>query len=359
MNDIVIIGAGIAGLSAAARLSHHASVTLLESEDTLGYHASSRSAAVFIEEYGNTVVRSLNSASTAYLNTENGGVLSPRGMLVLAKADDKDLFDSEYKSFGMAKISVEDARDKIPILDPNAVRYAAFCDDIYDLDTDLLLQNFRREAQANGATIVTGASVTALSHKSGRWDIITRDHIYHADVLVNAAGAWGDQVAAMAGIPPVGIIPFRRSMARIPAPDGMNVDQWPMMDEVGEAWYAKPDAGHLLVSPAEEHATYPHDAWADDMVLAEGLARYENMVTTPVTRVTANWAGLRSFAPDRALVIGRAPQQPAFFWLAGQGGYGFQTCVAASQLTTDLITGRPPELPPETVKALSPDRFCK
>ena len=359
MNDIVIIGAGIAGISAAARLSHHASVTLLESEDTLGYHASSRSAAVFIEEYGNTVVRSLNSASNAYLNTENGGVLSPRGMLVVAKADDKDLFDSEYKSFGMAEISVEDARDKIPILDPNAVRYAAFRDDIYDLDTDLLLQNFRREAQANGATIVTGASVTALSHKSGRWDIISRNHIYHADVLVNAAGAWGDQVAAMAGIPPVGIIPFRRSMARIPAPDGMNVDQWPMMDEVGEAWYAKPDAGHLLVSPAEEHATYPHDAWADDMVLAEGLARYETMVTTPVTRVTANWAGLRSFAPDRVLVIGRAPQQPAFFWLTGQGGYGFQTCVAASQLTTDLITGRPPELPPETVKALSPDRFCK
>ena len=149
MNDIVIIGAGIAGISAAARLSHHASVTLLESEDMLGYHASSRSAAVFIEEYGNTVVRSLNSASTAYLNTENGGVLSPRGMLVVAKADDKDLFDSEYKFFGMAEISVEDARDKIPILDPNAVRYAAFRDDIYDLDTDLLLQNFRREAQAN------------------------------------------------------------------------------------------------------------------------------------------------------------------------------------------------------------------
>ncbi|MDG2403684.1 MAG: FAD-binding oxidoreductase [Paracoccaceae bacterium] len=359
MNDIVIIGGGIAGLSAAARLSHHASVILLESEDTLGYHASSRSAAVFIEDYGNTAVRSLNSASTTYLHTENAGVLSPRGMLVVAKADDNDLFKSEYKSFGMAEISVEDARGKIPILDPNIVRYAAFRNDIYDLDTDLLLQNFRREAWANGATNVTGASVIALSHTSGRWDIVTGDHIYHADVVVNAAGAWVDQVAAMAGIPPVGIIPFRRSMARIPAPDGMDVSQWPMMDEVGEAWYAKPDAGHLLVSPAEEHATHPHDAWADDMVLAEGLARYEKMVTTPVTQVYANWAGLRSFAPDRALVIGHAPQQPAFFWLAGQGGYGFQTCVAASQLTADLIIGRQPELPPDTVKALSPDRFCK
>lgn len=357
MTDIAIIGGGIAGISAAARLSHHASVTLLEGEDRLGYHASGRSAAAFVEDYGNPVVRSLNSASAAYLRNENGGVLSARGMLLVAKAGDKDLFEREHREFGLSAISVNEARHKIPILDPETVQYAGFREDIYDIDTDLLLQNFRREALKNGAEINIKSQVTALSYGNKRWTITTSIGVFSASILVNAAGAWADPLAQMAGLDPLGITPYRRSMARIPAPAGHDVSRWPFMDEVGEAWYAKPDAGQLIVSPCEEHATHPHDAWADDMILAEGLARYEQMVTAPVARITANWAGLRSFAPDRALVIGRAPQQPAFFWLVGQGGYGFQTCVAASQLTTDLIAGRPSELTTQTRDALSPDRL--
>ena len=357
MTDIAIIGGGIAGISAAARLSHHASVTLFEGEDRLGYHASGRSAAAFVEDYGNSVVRSLNSASATYLRDENGGVLSPRGMLLVAKAGDRDQFEHEHREFGLGTISVIEARHKIPILDPEMVQYAGFREDIYDIDTDLLLQNFRREALKNGAEIHIKSQVTALSYGDQRWTITTPNGVYRATILVNAAGAWADPLAQMAGLDPLSITPYRRSMARIPAPAGHDVSSWPFMDEVGEAWYAKPDAGQLIVSPCEEHATHPHDAWADDMVLAEGLARYEQMVTAPVSRMSANWAGLRSFAPDRALVIGHAPQQPAFFWLVGQGGYGFQTCVAASQLTADLIAGRPSELPNQTRAALSPNRF--
>ena len=161
----------------------------------------------------------------------------------------------------------------------------------------------------------------------------------------------------MAGVRPLGFTPLRRSMARIPAPGGHDVSRWPMIFGAGETWYAKPDAGALIVSPAEEHAMEPHDAWADDMVLAEGLARYEEMVTEPVTRLLANWAGLRTFAPDRVLVIGRDTACPDFFWLAGQGGYGFQTSPAASRLAADLIAGRTPEVASPLVSALSPARF--
>jgi glycine/D-amino acid oxidase-like deaminating enzyme len=176
-------------------------------------------------------------------------------------------------------------------------------------------------------------------------------------MIVNAAGPWVDEVAAMAGVRPLGFTPLRRSMARIPAPGGHDVSRWPMIFGPGEDWYAKPDAGALIVSPAEEDLMAPHDAWADDMVLAEGLARYEAFVTEPVTRLLASWAGLRTFAPDRAMVIGRDPGEPSFLWVAGQGGQGFQSCAAAAQLVADLVAGRAPVLGAATVAALSPARF--
>jgi glycine/D-amino acid oxidase-like deaminating enzyme len=167
-----------------------------------------------------------------------------------------------------------------------------------------------------------------------------------------------DQIAAMAGVRSPGFQPYRRSMARIPAPAGLDVSGWPMMFGPGETWYAKPDAGCVIVSPAEEHPMPPQDAWADDMVLAEGLARYEAVVTEPVTRMIGNWAGLRTFSPDRVLVIGPDPVVPGFFWQAGQGGYGFQSAPGAARLGADLIAGRVPDLDPATVAALSPERFA-
>ncbi|MFM7445936.1 MAG: NAD(P)/FAD-dependent oxidoreductase, partial [Tabrizicola sp.] len=198
----------------------------------------------------------------------------------------------------------------------------------------------------------------ALDQKVGPgWRVTSSVGEFTARIVVNAAGAWVDQVAVMAGVRPLGFTPYRRSMARIPAPGGHDVSKWPMMFGPGEDWYAKPDAGALIVSPAEEDLMEPHDAWADDMVLAEGLARYEEMVTEPVTRLISNWAGLRTFAPDRVLVIGPDVREPSFFWLAGQGGYGFQTSAAASRLAANLIGGRTPELEAALVAQLSPARF--
>ena len=191
----------------------------------------------------------------------------------------------------------------------------------------------------------------------GDWVVTTAAGDFTGRMLVNAAGAWVDQIARMAGVQPLGFTPLRRSMARLPAPGGLDVSRWPMIFGAGESWYAKPDAGALIVSPAEEDPAEPHDAWADDMVLAEGLARYEEFVTEPVTRMISNWAGLRTFAPDRVPVIGRDLREPSFFWLAGQGGYGFQSCPAASRLAADLIGGRGTEIGADLVAALNPARF--
>lgn len=356
--DFLIIGGGIAGISTAARLSHLGSVTLLEAETALGYHTSGRSAAMYEGSYGLPPVVALNRASYTYLSQANGGVLSPRGILLVGRADQRDAFAQDVADMGADVITVAEALTMVPILNPDKVVLAAYDAQASDLDTDLLMQNFAREARGNGAQILTGNRVTRVRRTATGWVVDTAKGSHEARVLVNAAGSWVDQVAEMAGIAPLGFTPMRRSMARIPAPGGHDLRKWPMMMGPGEDWYAKPDAGKLLVSPAEEHPMVPHDAFADDMVLAEGLARYEEMVTEPVTRLEISWAGLRTFAPDRALVIGRSPQDAAFFWVAGQGGYGFQTSPAASQLAADMVAGRAPEIDAAMVAALSPVRFA-
>ena len=220
-----------------------------------------------------------------------------------------------------------------------------------------MVQDFAKAARANGAEIVTGARVSKIEKLGARWMMATEAGDFEGKTLINAAGAWADQVARLAGVKALGIQPYRRSFAQLSAPGGHDMTGWPFVDGVGEAWYAKPSAGKMLVSPSEEDAMDPFDAYADDMVLAEGLARYQEMVTEPVTRPETTWAGLRSFAPDRALVLGRDAAEPEFIWCAGQGGYGFQTAPAASQLLAYVVAGRPSELEPETIKALSPRRF--
>ncbi len=354
--DFLIIGGGIAGISAAARLSASGKVLLLEAEDHLAHHASGRSAALYEPHYGAPPVVGLSLASGDYLRAQQD-VLSPRGLLTLAKADEMALLAQDADSMALTLISVQEACAMVPILNPSMVAGAAMANHASDIDTDLLIQGFARTARGNGAQIRTKARVTAVARVAGGWRVTSQAGQFTGAILVNAAGAWVDGVAAMAGVKTLGFQPYRRSMARIPAPGGYDVAGWPMMFGVGETWYAKPDAGALIVSPAEEYPMPPHDAFADDMVLAEGLARYEAMVSEPVTRLISNWAGLRTFAPDRVLVIGRDLREPSFFWLGGQGGYGFQSSPAASQLACDLITGRESELAPDLVAALSPARF--
>ncbi|NHB75775.1 NAD(P)/FAD-dependent oxidoreductase [Rhodobacter calidifons] len=354
--DFLIIGGGIAGVSAAARMSELGSVILLEAEDTLAHHASGRSAALFEPRYGAPAVVGLSMASEAHFRSLPG-VLSPRGLLLVAKADAEEAFEHDLNGMAFDRISLEEARAIVPILNPETVAMAGYAAHAEDLDTDLVVQGFAREARARSARVLTRARVSAIAKDGAGWRVTCDAGEFTARMIVNAAGAWVDQVAAMAGVRPLGFTPYRRSMARIPAPGGLDVSRWPMLFGPGEDWYAKPDAGALIVSPAEEDLMEPHDAWADDMVLAEGLARYEEMVTEPVTRLLASWAGLRTFSPDRVLVIGPDVREPGFFWLAGQGGYGFQTCPAASRLAADLIGGRTPDIEADLVAALSPSRF--
>jgi len=354
--DFIIIGGGIAGVSAAARLSPLGSVLLLEAEDTLAHHTSGRSAALYEPHYGAAPVVGLSLASRDYFHAQPN-VLSPRGLLTVARVDEMAALQADADDMNLTLITADEACTLIPILNRQVVAGGARADHAWDIDTDLLLQGFAKTARSHGARIVTKARVTAVTKVAGGWRVTSAAGEFTGALLINAAGAWVDEVAVMAGIRPLGFQPNRRSMARIPAPGGHDVSRWPMLFGVGETWYAKPDAGALIVSPAEEHPMPPHDAFADDMVLAEGLARYEAMVTEPVTRLISNWAGLRTFAPDRVLVIGRDVREPAFFWLAGQGGYGFQSSPAASLLAADLIAERPPEIVPDLVAALSPARF--
>lgn len=355
-HDFLIIGGGIAGLSAAAELSALGSVLVLEAEPHVAYHASGRSAAMYEPRYGLAPVVALSEASGPAFRAMPG-MLSDRGLMIVGGPDDAEAMARDIDGFGMRELSIAEARTMVPVLNPETVTRAAHDGRAWDIDTDRLIQSHVKRLRGNGGEVLTSARVSAIARDGAGWRVTSAQGEHRGRTLANAAGAWADRVAALAGVAPVGLTPFRRSMARIPAPGGLDVSRWPMIFGAGESWYAKPDAGALIVSPADEQPMEPQDAWADDMVLAEGLARYEERVTEPVTRMIANWAGLRTFAPDRVLVIGRDPAVPDFFWLAGQGGYGFQTSPAAARLAADLLAGRVPELPAPLVAALSPARF--
>lgn len=356
MIDFLVIGGGIGGISVASRLAPLGKTVVVEAEEGLGYHATGRSAAMFEESYGLPSTRALNRASRAFL--EEAGVLAPRGFMIVGTEEDREAFDADMASMGMEPITVAEAREMVPILNPEVVTRAGWHAEAWDIDVDLLLQGYAREVRAHGGEIRLKSPVTAIARARDGWRVTAGDEEIAARLLVNAAGAWADRIAGLAGVRRIGLTPFRRSMARLPAPGGQDVRRWPMLFGPGETWYAKPDAGKLLVSPADEDPVEPHDAWADDMVLAEGLHRYERVVTEPVTRVETSWAGLRSFAPDRQLVIGFAPDAPGFFWHAALGGYGIQTSPAASRLAADLIAGRAPEIGRDLAAALSPARLA-
>jgi len=362
--DIAIIGAAIAGAGLAADLAGDFSVALIEQEERPGFHSTGRSAALFIQNYGNAVIRALTRASLPlYLEADRAlypePLLKPRGLLYVAGEDGLDrhaklLAEAE----GMRAITADEALQIVPALRRDWLKAAAYEADGQDIDVAALHQGFLRKAKTGGAQLLTQAAVRAASRGAGLWRIDTAKGTVRAKVLVDAAGAWADMIAAGAGVPRLGIQPMRRSMAVLPVPDGMDVSRWPLVADSAEAWYAKPESGKLLVSPADEDPVDPHDAFADDMVLAEGLFRFEQAVDFPVTRVERNWAGLRSFAPDRTPVVGFDPAAENFFWLAGQGGYGIQTAPALSRLAGQLIrratiTG---ELE-ATIAPLSPARF--
>ena len=357
MTDVVIVGGGIAGMSACAQLAPYFKVVLLEAEPELCYHSSGRSAATFIEDYGNRVTKELNKASLTFLKSESQGFLKKRGLLLLGKKGEEAQFQTDSEDLGLKYISVNEAFDFIPVLNRESITRQAYRPDVYDIDTHKLYEHYRKSALKHGAQIRKKTKLKAAYQKNKKWEIKSSDGDISTSALVNAAGAWADQVAEFCGVSKLNIKPFKRSIARMQTPAGINVQNWPMIDGVGETWYAKPDTGSLIISPADKKLVEPHDAWADDETLAAGVESFQDIINAPIERMLSNWAGLRSFAPDENLVIGPDKNNPSFFWFAGQGGYGFQTAAAASQLLCDLFLERKVSVEDEILQALLPGRF--
>ena len=361
--DIIVIGGGMAGISAASRSSEQADVIVLEAESQPGYHSTSRSAAMFILNYGNQVLRGLNRHSKRlYKELEQvlggGSLLNPRGELIVAGENEIELFE-QYLSITdeLDIIDVDEAVELCPALRKDKIYKAAIERGASDIDVDALLQHYIRQLKTNNGRIENNCKVESLIHENNHWQVNTSNGLYSAPIVVNAAGAWADQVVSLAGLDPVGLTPKRRSAALIKVPEYQNIDRWPLVLSASESWYAKPQSGLLIVSPADEDPVEPHDAWPEDIVLAEGIDRFQQFMGIEVNHIEHSWAGLRTFAPDKNPVVGFSSQAEGFFWLVGQGGYGIQTAPVLAQLSADLILNRKPHISDELVQALSPDRF--
>lgn len=361
--DFLILGGGMAGVSAGALLAEQARVHLVEMEDQLGFHSTGRSAAMYIPNYGPPMVRRMTKLSGPVFREHEQitttPLLSPRGEMVTAREDEIDILNELVNSSDdVEAISVRDALDIVPILDPARIVAVGYEAAASDIDIDALFQGYIRLLKARGGQITTDQRSRAISRVGDVWRLETETgEVFEAPVLINAAGAWADEVAGLAGIDPCGIQPKRRSAVLIPPPDGHDISAWPLTASASEDWYCRPNSGLLMVSPADQDPIPPQDAWPDDMVLAEGIDRFEKDTTATVTRVEHRWAGLRSFSPDGNPVIGFDPTAEGFFWLAGQGGYGIQTAPANARLTADLCLGEPPQPDAETMAALSPVRY--
>lgn len=346
-SDVLVIGAGIAGASAAYELQKHGSVTVLEREDAPGRHSTGRSAAMFIETYGNAAIRALTRASAAHYKDPPDGfaehpLLKPRGVLMIGKEDQLDALDAFEAEVAtpdsrVERLNGEDIVRLVPILRPEAVAAGVIEHDAMEIDVDGLHQGYLRGFRQSGGDIIVNAEVGAISRSGGVWTVETRAGAFSAPVLVNAAGAWCDEIAGLVGVRPVGLIPKRRTAITIDAPEQHDMAGWPVVADIEEHYYFKPEAGTLLVSPADETPMPPCDIQPDELDVAITVDRFETATTMNVRRIAHKWAGLRSFVADKTLVIGFDGETDGFFWLAGQGGYGIQTAPAAACAAAGLI----------------------
>ena len=349
--DILIIGAGMAGASAAYFLAPHGRVTLLEREAQPGYHATGRSAAMYSETYGNATVRAITTASKPFYFDPPQGfsdypLITPRGSLIVGTAADEDTLRAVWQEMRALVPNVQwwtqaDILQRVPVLRPDMAHCGVFEPDAMDLDVHAIHQGFLRGAKVAGAQLVCGAGVQHLRREPGGWREDTAAGSFLAPVLINAAGAWCDEVAQLAGVTPVGLVPRRRTAFTTDAPHGCAITHWPLVIDAQESFYFKPDAGVLLVSPANEDAVSPQDVQPEELDVAIAVDRVETATTLQIRQVRRKWAGLRSFVADKSPVVGFAVDAPGFFWLAGQGGYGIQTAPAMGQLTAALVRGLP------------------
>lgn len=340
--DAVVIGAGIAGASTAWALADELDVVLLDAEPAPGMHATGRSAALLTETTGPPAVRALTATSRTFLEEPPDGftehpLTRSRGLLWIAGATDAEVLRASAD--GMEVLDGDGARGLVPLLRPSAVAVAAYEAGALDLDVDGLLQGYLRGLRARGGTVHAGAPVTAMRRVGERWEVTTPKRTIAAAVVVDAAGAWADAVATLAGARPVGLRPLRRTTFTFAPPSGIEIERWPMVVEVLEAFYVKPDAGRLLGSPADETPSDPCDARAEETDVALAVERIEAALDLEVRGVRAPWAGLRTFAPDRVPVVGPDPDVPAFLWCAGQGGYGIKTSPALAAVVAHHVLG--------------------
>ncbi|HXQ42807.1 MAG TPA: FAD-binding oxidoreductase [Candidatus Udaeobacter sp.] len=370
--DYIVIGAGMAGASAAYELAAFGSALVLEQEERPGYHSTGRSAALYTETYGNRTVRALTTAGKGfYLRPPTGfaehPLLAPRGVLLIARADQKaamDGFMTEMKSLAgrVSRLDGAAARARVPVLRADYVAEAAFDPDAMDIDVHALHGGYLRGLKARGGQVIVDAGVGALARVSGGWQVESKAGQFRGRVIVDAAGAWADEVAGLAGAQPVGLVPKRRTAILFQPPAAVDVRGWPSVIDVDEHFYFRPDAGRLMASPADETPVPPCDVQPEELDIAILIDRMEKAADLPVKRVEHRWAGLRTFAKDKTPVIGYDPRVENFFWLAGQGGYGIQTAPGISRLVAALARHQP--MPADlaalgvTEADLSPKRFA-
>ena len=359
--DIAIVGAGIAGASFAFFAAPHASVLLLEREDQPGRHSTGRSAAMFEESYGPAQVRALTRASRPFLQHPPAGfcshpLLSERGVMFIARQDQLTTLRTLHQTLRdegcpALWLTQQQSMSKLPVLRPEACVAAVLDPLAADIDVHALHQGYLRGAKSQGAILWCDAEVLGLQRQrpelgqqvsqACRWQLQTRAGTVAARHVVNAAGAWADELAQRAGVPPLGLQPKRRSAFVFEPTAAIDTSRWPCVAGVDEDFYFKPDAGLLLGSPANADPVPPHDVQAEELDIATGIARIEAATTLLIRRPRRTWAGLRSFVADGELVAGEEPSAPGFFWLAAQGGYGIQTSAAMGALAATRLLGLP------------------
>lgn len=349
--DVVVVGSGIAASSLGFWLAPHARIVLLEREAQPGYHATGRSAAMFIPSYGTPQVRALSLASRAFFEQPPVGfaehpLLSPRGSLTVAQPGQAALL--EQQSAVLAALGIQgrrlDAaaiRARVPVLRAERILGGVYEPDATDMDVHAIHQGYLRGVRRHGGELACGAEVVALERSGEDWRVSAGGRQWRAPIVVNAAGAWCDEVAALAGVRPIGLVPKRRSAFLFTASAGLAVADWPMCLAADHGWYFKPDAGLLLGSPANEDPVPAQDVQPEELDIALGISRIEEMTTLRIRRPARTWAGLRSFVADGDLVGGFDSLAPGFFWLAAQGGYGIQTSAAMGEACAALVLGKP------------------
>lgn len=357
--EVIIVGAGIAGASLAAFLSATHRVLLLEAESQPGYHSTGRSAAMFMESYGTPTIRALTRASRSFYTAPPAGfsatpLIAPRGAMYVGTPEQRELLDQTEAELrphtpNLQRLTAAEALARVPVLRPGQLGGALLDPDAADIDVHALHQGFLRLARANGAQVVCDARVSALQWREGSWQVQAAAGAWRAGTIVNAAGAWAETLAGLAGVAPIGLQPKRRAAFLFAPPGGVASAAWPCVCGLGvddgEGWYFKPDAGALLGSPANADPVAPHDVRPEELDIATGIARIEAMTTLQIRRPSHTWAGLRSFVPDGDLVAGFDPSAPGFFWLAAQGGYGIQTAPAMGELAAAWVRGEPMPAP--------------